>query len=124
VEAIMINTVCVRLPRDPRCGAIARRALESHSGGRLGQAALEDAKMVTAELVNNAYLHGEGAIELRIEVRGDFVRIEVRDEGKAPSIAMRAAGGDGGMGLRLVDAVASRWGAGAGLGYVWAELSV
>jgi anti-sigma regulatory factor (Ser/Thr protein kinase) len=103
---------------------MARRALESHTGGKLTQVTLEDAKMVTAELVNNAYLHGEGTIELRIEMRGDVVRIEVRDEGRAPSIAMRAAGRDGGMGLRLVDAVASRWGAETARGYVWAELLV
>ena len=122
----MSTPVSVRLPRDPRCGALARRAIEDHAGKAVGPTALLDAKTVAVELVNNAYLHGEGEIELRMAVLGDRIRIEVRDEGRDATIRVRHQPGRGwgGNGLRIVDAIAMRWGTEKPQAHVWAEVSV
>jgi anti-sigma regulatory factor (Ser/Thr protein kinase) len=122
----MSEPVCVRLPRDPHCGAIARRILEAHASDRLGTAALGDAKTVIAELANNAYIHGAGAIELRMTFLEDRIRLEVVDEGSHTGVRMResvdpAAGGNG---LRLVESLAMRWGAREGTTNVWAEIRI
>jgi anti-sigma regulatory factor (Ser/Thr protein kinase) len=118
--------VTVRLPRDPRCGAIARRELEKHAGKALRPLALADAKTVLVELVNNAYRHGEGAIELRLRLLSDRLRIDVIDEGGGGPIRIkdRLIPGLGGYGLRLVDSLAVRWGAGESRSHVWAEVPV
>lgn len=118
------SRVSVRLPRDPSCGSVARRALEDHACGRLRPLALSDAKTVLAELVNNAYLHGTGEIELRIAFLPDRIRIDVIDEGTDAPIVVRdrLVPGFGGYGLRLVDSLALRWGAGATSSHVWAEV--
>src|SRR5947209_7619551 len=115
-----------RLPRDPRCVALARRALRQHAGEALGELALADAMTVLAELVGNAYKHGTGEIELRITLLGDRVRFDVIDEGSDAPIRVRdrLIPGFGGYGLRLVDALAVRWGAGETRSHVWAEVPV
>jgi anti-sigma regulatory factor (Ser/Thr protein kinase) len=120
----MSNRVSVRLPRDPQCGAIARRTLEQVAGSQLGPLALADARTVLAELVNNAYKHGRGAIELQILLLGDRIRFDVTDEGTDAVILIqdRLIPGFGGYGLRLVDSLAVRWGAGEGRSHVWAEV--
>lgn len=118
------TTVSVLLPRDPTCGSLSRRVLEEAAGGQLRPLALADAKTVLAELVNNAYLHGAGEIELRIALLEDRIRIDVLDEGTGAPIRVRdrVVPGFGGYGLRLVDSLAMRWGAGASSSHVWAEV--
>ncbi len=84
--------------------------------------------LVTSELVTNAIRHGAGQVELRVDLDGDQVRLEVLDggharlpqpEGPPPTDAV------GGRGLHLVSTVADRWGTGFdadGRTLVWAEL--
>jgi anti-sigma regulatory factor (Ser/Thr protein kinase) len=120
----MSDPVCVRLPRDPHCGAIARRILEAHTSDRLSAVALGDAKTVVAELANNAYIHGAGAIELRMTFLEDRIRLEVIDEGSNTGVRVRDSidPASGGNGLRLVESLALRWGAYEGTTNVWAEI--
>jgi anti-sigma regulatory factor (Ser/Thr protein kinase) len=120
----MSNPIFVRLPRDPRCGRLARRALEQHVAGRMTPRTLDDAKIVIAELVTNAYLHGTGGIEVRIELLKDRIRLDVLDEGENAEVRVRQirSAVRGGYGLRLVEVLALRWGAGERKTHVWAEL--
>lgn len=100
-----------------RARALARR-LEGHCTA----AAMTDLELVLSELVTNAVMHGRGAVEVLLEpLRGGRVRGHVTDQGDG-TVALRPRADDtGGMGLRLVDAVA-RWGVQAPPTRVWFEL--
>jgi anti-sigma regulatory factor (Ser/Thr protein kinase) len=93
---------------------------------RLPEQSVENALLVSTELVSNAYRHGEGAIELRVNLRGNRVRIEVVDEGheQAPTVREEGADETGGWGLQIVDQLALRWGVFDGTTHVWADLAV
>jgi hypothetical protein len=95
----------VPLLRDPSCGASARRLLETHLAQH-PRPTLQDAKTVLSELVNNAVVHGQGAIQLRLSHCRDWLRIEVTDEGTGAEIRIRDGGPKGGMGLGIVDQLA------------------
>jgi hypothetical protein len=65
-------------------------------------------------------------VELVAEVPGDRVRIAIRDSGgggRLPGIREPAERG-GRHGLRLVDAIADRWGVEHGSTIVWFELDL
>jgi anti-sigma regulatory factor (Ser/Thr protein kinase) len=116
----------VEVPRAPEAGARARDFIERRLRHRVPDAVVDDTKLVATELVNNAVIHGEGRITLRAEVRVDAVRVEVVDEGtgKAPKIRRQARTGDpGGRGLRIVEAVAMRWGTFEGTTHIWADVA-
>jgi anti-sigma regulatory factor (Ser/Thr protein kinase) len=91
----------------------------------------DDALLVVSELATNAVLHSgsdpDQEIEVVAELLPDGLRIEVTDGGRSQSTpAPRAAdhSGPGGMGLRVVQAVARGWGAERCHGTrVWAELA-
>jgi anti-sigma regulatory factor (Ser/Thr protein kinase) len=120
-ETELINA---RLPRKPRCGATARRLLSDRLGPQVGEDVLADAQLVTSELVNNAYLHGRGRIELRVSRLGDRLRVEVIDEGKGRAVVLRRPSDRGGRGLRIVEALSLAWGAFEGTTHVWAEIGL
>jgi anti-sigma regulatory factor (Ser/Thr protein kinase) len=75
----------VCLLREPRCGALARRLLEEHFDGRVDAEILSDAKLIASELVNNAYLHRIGVIELNVQMADGRLRIDVGDQVSGPS---------------------------------------
>jgi anti-sigma regulatory factor (Ser/Thr protein kinase) len=72
----------VPLPRERSCSAIARRLVERHFALELDPDVVDDLKLVTTELVDNAYLHGTGEIRLRLQLRGGRVRVEVLHDGE------------------------------------------
>ncbi|MGI8863882.1 MAG: ATP-binding protein [Solirubrobacteraceae bacterium] len=119
----MTETIRSSLPRDPSCGSVARELLQDHLQGQLDPAVLADAQTVISELVNNAYVHGTGEVELRFQVLEDRLRVEVVDEGQGAAIHVRERGShDGGHGLHIVQTLPSSWGAFEGTTHVWAEL--
>jgi len=121
----MPRPIEVPLPRERSCAAIARRLVERHFSYELDAHAIENLKLVATELVDNAYLHGEGEIQLRLQKLGPCVRVEVIDEGQDAEIRVRPnPTGVGGHGLQLVQRLASAWGAREGTAHVWAELWV
>lgn len=71
-------------------------------------------ELAVSELVTNALLHGEGGIDVTVELHGDRVRLAVEDEGFGPEpvrVREPTITGSGGRGLRLVDGLSDSWGA-------------
>lgn len=92
-----------------------------------GGAVAEDVVLVVAELVGNAMLHGEGPLELVLDLTGARLRIEVSDRSRhlpAPRRPHHPAL-PGGHGLFIVQRLADRWGAEPhALGKtIWAEFA-
>lgn len=70
----------VELPRQRACAAIGRRLVERLFFDQLDGRGMDDLKLVTTELVENACRRGEGEIVLRLQQRDDRIRVEVLDE--------------------------------------------
>jgi anti-sigma regulatory factor (Ser/Thr protein kinase) len=91
---------------------------------------LEDAKVLTSELVGNsvkhAGLHADDRVHVTAEWSGERLRVTVHDRLRPltpPPVAAAIRprpGADSGWGLFIVDRIASRWGT-DGTGY-WFEL--
>jgi anti-sigma regulatory factor (Ser/Thr protein kinase) len=111
------------VPEIPRSRRFVAEVLE-RSGTDVSDAVL----LVTSELVTNAVRHGDGDVELRIDVDADHVRLEVLDDGHVEVAAPRRVPSPtaiGGRGLHLVREASNRWGSGfdpAGRTLVWAEV--
>jgi anti-sigma regulatory factor (Ser/Thr protein kinase) len=117
----------LQLPRDPRSVREARRFVDRLLRRRaVPDETRESALLVSSELVTNAYQHGEGEIELRVNVLDDRLRIEVIDEGgrQAPAVRAQPADETGGWGLQIVDHLAVQWGVFEGTTHVWADLAL
>lgn len=111
--------------------AFTRRVLDAAA---IPPDALEQATLMVSELVTNVVVHAASVVCLRVRT-GPVTRIEVEDEGgplpeqvvAAAASAMASASFEpGGLGLAIVDALATRWGTDdAGRGkVVWFELDV
>lgn len=127
---------CVVVPHHARGARVARHRLAAELGDVIAPGLLADVIAVLAELVGNAIRHAEplpgGVVRVAWRLRetdGDeVITVRVTDGGapnRTPS--MRAVGAEAvdGRGLRIVVALADRWGMDRdGLGQsVWAELS-
>ncbi len=72
-----------------------------------------DAVLLASELVTNAVLHGASPITLRLVAAPGKIRVEVHDQGTAlpvPRSDDARLTTPGGLGLVLVEALASYWG--------------
>jgi two-component sensor histidine kinase len=116
------------LPAGPATPAAARRRL-AQLGDRLDARTRADLELVIGELVSNSVRHGPGgeiAVRLNVSAPG-VVRGEVEDGGDGV-VEVREAAKDmrerasGGQGLRIVEALTTRWGVYPGSTHVWFEL--
>jgi anti-sigma regulatory factor (Ser/Thr protein kinase) len=108
-----VRDLALELPAEPGSASAARRAVEG--GLALEGETLETVKLLVTELVTNSVRHAglpSGAeIVLRARVSGELVRVEVTDAGRGFDPADRPEPSEaGGWGLRLVEALADRWG--------------
>jgi anti-sigma regulatory factor (Ser/Thr protein kinase) len=124
-ERVNQPLIRVALPRTPEAGAIARGLISRHLAPQLEADALLHARLIASELVNNAYQHGRGQIRLEVQRFDDRLRIEVIDEGEGVSVKINEQPSErGGRGLRIVDSVATQWGACEGTTHVWVDLAI
>jgi anti-sigma regulatory factor (Ser/Thr protein kinase) len=100
------------LAPDTSSVAVARR----YVGDLLADAGISDpsaylAVLATSELVTNAILHAATRVDLRVEIAGGTMRVEVVDYGDGCPVYSRVASdADHGRGLMVVSRVATRWG--------------
>lgn len=83
--------------------------------------------LMVSELVTNAGLHANSAATVRLVDQGDCLRIEVTDASTTPvQVRSHRTGAETGRGLRIVDALAARWGVDAAADgkTVWFEVVV
>jgi anti-sigma regulatory factor (Ser/Thr protein kinase) len=115
----------LELPRDGKAAALARAAVSGIEGQ--AEDVTDRLAVLTTELVTNAVRHGRGAIHLRVAFDAESVHVEVQDEGEcfAADEALAIEGtAAGGFGLKIVVALADRWGVEPSRGVVWAEVDV
>ena len=118
----------VRLPHAAAAAGDARESVRTRVAGLLTEERLEEAVLMTDELVTNAVRHAQaeaaGGIGLRIDITREHVRIAVTDGSPRFEWATRASAElAGGYGLVLVDRLADRWGLSLdGKKAVWFEL--
>ncbi len=117
------------IPCDRYAPAAVRDALsEIHDGVW----SLDDGRLVASELVTNAVRHSGcepgHTLQVSVDLAEDGLVISVCDPGISKRDARPRAGEDmepGGWGLRIIEQLATRWGADRPDGYrVWAELPV
>jgi DNA-binding CsgD family transcriptional regulator/anti-anti-sigma regulatory factor/anti-sigma regulatory factor (Ser/Thr protein kinase) len=106
----------LRLAPTPTAAAAARRfvreTLQSWGLGPPDGELSEQAQLLADELVTNASVHAQTDMLLRLELDRELLHIAVRDfERRLPGLLPDDAQGEGGRGLRLVERVATAWGA-------------
>lgn len=115
----------LHLAHDALSAGIARGHVRSVVAGWTRTERVQDALLLTTELVSNAIIHGWPDVILRAELAdGERLRVEVFDS--SPVLPrVRAAWAGGGRGLTIVEDAADGWGVipGADGGKtVWFEL--
>lgn len=121
-QLLRVNVRC-----DLTAPAVVREALARTEGI---ERVLDDATLIASELVTNAVIHSGctagDQIQVHVSRGSGRLTISVRDpgvSGKHAEVAEGNMAGYGGFGLKVVDAVALRWGTEREAGYrVWAEL--
>lgn len=135
--AVAERSWSVVVPHHARGARLARHRLAGELGEIVDASLLADVIAVLAELVGNAIRHAEplpgGVVRVSWHLHstqsGKAITICVTDGGAAHHVpTMRAAGADAvdGRGLRIVMALARRWGIERdGLGQsVWAQVAI
>ena len=115
------------LPRNEAAPALARAAVAVTAAG-VPAMQLEDALLLTSELVTNGVQHppaGNDFLLLEVSVDKGVLRVVVTDGG-SDRIRPRSPDADGGWGLTIVMETASRWGVGTenGRNTTWFELDL
>jgi anti-sigma regulatory factor (Ser/Thr protein kinase) len=117
------------LPSLPEASIEARRFVRETVANDIEAQVLEDAILLTSELVTNAVRHAGHAagdpIEVEITMDDRVIRVTVLDNGSGfDPDRPRERGEEGGLGFHLVRALSSTWGVertAAGTG-VWFEI--
>ena len=98
------------LPFTANAAALAREALRIYAA-RLPPELMQDATLLTSELVSNAIRYGRPPVTLAIERAPDQLTVSVRDT--APALPVLTSVGpevERGRGLQIVASVADHWG--------------
>jgi anti-sigma regulatory factor (Ser/Thr protein kinase) len=116
----------MQLPSTPASALSARGFITATLRGWGLDALIEVVALLAGELVTNAVVHTHSAVSLVVGRADHAVRVEVHDASPGRlELGMAAGDDEGGRGLALVDALATRWGVDAdGIGKsVWFEVA-
>jgi anti-sigma regulatory factor (Ser/Thr protein kinase) len=88
---------------------------------------IDDASLLTSELMSNAVEHGSGVVNLEIEVKDGLLHVGVHDDGGEEPVVRDVSGSStDGRGMWIVQSLAKNWGSesteGASGKTVWFEL--
>jgi anti-sigma regulatory factor (Ser/Thr protein kinase) len=99
------------LPYTLDAPALARQYLRTYAS-HLPAADLEDAMLLTSELVTNAVEHGRPTIVLRANFEPPCVTVDVADDGEGEPWIRPVVSRDqtGGRGMQIVDSLSTCWG--------------
>jgi anti-sigma regulatory factor (Ser/Thr protein kinase) len=106
----------LELERNPEAPSVARAAIVGFCQDRdVSSQATATLMLLTSEIVTNAVIHPDAGPEATLgfsaRVNGDFIRIEVTDQGSGFTPKPRNPDQvGGGYGLCLLEAEAERWG--------------
>ncbi|MBT2382443.1 ATP-binding protein [Streptomyces sp. ISL-11] len=110
----------LNLPHDPRSARIARITLRGVLSSHALHELVDEAELLTSELVTNAYRYSDGPAELHVRETPRGVRITVWDTnpdvpapfGERPGAVVRAVEAEAtyGRGLLIVRVCADNWG--------------
>ena len=118
------DPVSVTLHPHPQAVATARRFVASVFGEQLDESRRRDLEVMVSEIVTNGVLHAATTMELVVSAYDDVVRVELVDHAVGEPAIRAETGADGGFGLRIVAAMARRWGVRHEIGAkaVWFEV--
>jgi len=104
------TSITLRLVSEPTA-AIRARDSPRHACAGLPGPLLEDAALLTSEVVTNSVKYAPGTLTIAIECTESAVEVSVADESSTMP-TLREVGTDevGGRGLQLVQLVAREWG--------------
>jgi hypothetical protein len=110
-------TMDADLTGGPTAAAQARRLVERELHGRVSAKVLADVSLLVTELIANGVVHGgarDGSLlHLMLEGQRRGLHVEVVNPNGAhgePAVRRADMSGGGGIGLNLVEALATRWG--------------
>lgn len=104
----MTNTITV--DRHPSSAKLARGFVIDRLSG-YEQRLVDDAALMTSELVTNSIRHATGTVTVTVAIDADTLRIAVSDGGPAtPVIRTPSPAEPYGRGLQIVAALADDWG--------------
>ncbi|MDX6204237.1 MAG: hypothetical protein QOF39_294 [Frankiales bacterium] len=99
-------------------------------GWDVGTEVVDDAALLTTEIMANALEHGDGLVSMTIALENGVLHVAVGDKAdqRQPEVLTVDSSSDGGRGMWIVDIVARDWGSdatvgGAGGKTVWFELA-
>lgn len=126
VLASLSASVHTRLPAQTTSPAEARRFVAATLGDWKESGLLETVQLLISELVTNVVVHTSSAPDVRVSLLRDHIHVEVADSATDEAVAGTALpDAVSGRGLRLVSALASRWGSTrvAGGKVVWFDVA-
>ena len=105
-------TATTTFPPEPMSARACRRFLVATLEAWGATGFTDEAVLLLSELVTNAVLHAGTDIEVVVRLRGDLLRIEVRDgDPRLPSVRHYSVLSGTGRGLALVAETAKDWSA-------------
>jgi len=128
VRLVVHQVLRADLPQHPTSPKVARQLVgHALAGWGVADPELVDCiRLLTSEVVTNAVVHARSTAGLVASYEGGVIRIEVLDRAsELPSARAAEPWATSGRGLRLVQALAQRWGSYAvsgGAKVVWFEL--
>lgn len=124
-----VNLGRTRIPASLAAPRTARGLVQEWMPDGVDPTLLHDAQLLVTELVANSVRHADVPDGTPIDVTAGttdaLIWFQVADAGRTRSVQRRAPRPGGGMGLNLLNNVASRWGVGYDGGTsVWFELAL